>query len=120
MLARFLLLEPIDRVLPGQWIKRDRAQILTDSVLSTAPDRDFASSPITDTFDPRSARPAVISVATDMTSGCRLGKSPFTPEAVGRFGRVRGVDRDRAASQSGLAILCRNSSRCDELRELPN
>lgn len=83
VLARLLLIEPIDRLLPGRWAKGDRAQILTESFLADATGREFVRRPIGDTFDPAGARPAVLSVAVDIASGRRLVASPIYPSQFG-------------------------------------
>ena len=80
VLARMLFAETVDQLVPGQWVARDRAQILTDSFLSVAADKAHAASALTDSFDPQGARPALISVATDVEAGTRLIMSPFQPE----------------------------------------
>lgn len=82
VLARLLLVEIVDRLLPGTWMKRDRAQILADSFLSVGADPSYLKSAITDAFDPTTARPANISVAVDVSNGRRLVISPFQPESI--------------------------------------
>ncbi|TGR83834.1 patatin-like phospholipase family protein [Mesorhizobium sp. M2D.F.Ca.ET.223.01.1.1] len=80
VLARLLLIEPLDRWLPGRWVQRDRAQILTDSFLSVAPEPNYLQTAISDGYDPKSSRPAVISVTLDVSDGRRLVIAPFQPE----------------------------------------
>lgn len=82
VLARFLLVEPMDRLLPGRWAKRDRAQVLTDSFLSVAGGKDYLRTAITDSFNPAGARPALMSVSVDVASGRRLVMAPFWPMAT--------------------------------------
>lgn len=83
VLARLLLLEPLDRLIPGRLLKRDRAQILSDSFLDIATDKVFANRAITDSFTPSGARPAVISVAVNVGTGRRVVLSPFHPDELG-------------------------------------
>lgn len=84
VLARMLLLEPLDRLLPGQWLKMDRAHILAHSFLSSTDNPRVAEAALSDSFDPRGARPAVISVATDIATGRRFVMSPFHPLEFGQ------------------------------------
>lgn len=79
VLARFLLLEPLDRIVPGQWLARDRAGILTQSFLSVSSDPDYLDQAVPASWDLRSARPAVIAVATSMKNGRRLVLAPVDP-----------------------------------------
>jgi predicted acylesterase/phospholipase RssA len=79
VLARLLLIEPVDLLLPGRWMTRDRAQILTDSFFSVSHDKSYLRAAISDSFDPRSARPALISVAVDIADGRRLVMAPIQP-----------------------------------------
>ena len=79
VLARFLLVEPVDQLLPGQWVTRDRAQVLTDSFLAVARGQDYLRTAITDSFDPAGRRPALMTVSVDMESGRRLVMAPFWP-----------------------------------------
>lgn len=81
VLARLLLVETVDRLLPGQSVTHDRGQILTDSFLSVTADRTHSAAALSDSFDPTSARPALISVTTDRESGNRLILSPFQPRS---------------------------------------
>jgi len=82
VLARLLFIELIDRLVPGHWFVRDRAQVLADSFLSVARDKTFLQSPERDSFDTTSARPAVVSVATNVADGRRFIMSPFAPDRV--------------------------------------
>lgn len=79
VLARLLFVETVDRLLPGQWVSRDRAQVLSDSFLSVTADKAYAAAALTDSFDPAGARPALISVTTDRDTGNRVILSPFRP-----------------------------------------
>ncbi|GEO02235.1 hypothetical protein NSE01_40670 [Novosphingobium sediminis] len=84
VLARLLLVEPIDAMLPGRWMRRDRAQILTDSFFSVARNKSYLRQAVSDSFDPRGGRPALISVAVDVADGRRMVLAPFQPsEFVG-------------------------------------
>ena len=86
VLARLLLLETLDRLLPGAWLDRDRAQILTDSFMAASADKAHSAAAITDSFDPAGARPAIIAVTTDRNTGNRMILSPFRSD--GRFSAV--------------------------------
>lgn len=79
--ARLLLVEAVDRLLPGQWVNHDRGQILTDSFLSVTADKAHSAAALTDSFDPTGARPALISIATDRETGSRIILSPFQPSS---------------------------------------
>lgn len=79
VLARLLLVEAVDRLVPGQWVRRDRAQVLTDSFLAAMGGKAYGQAALTDSFDPTGARPALIAVATDRDSGNRVIMSPFRP-----------------------------------------
>ena len=81
VLARLLFVETVDRLLPGQSVNHDRGQILTDSFLSVTADKTHSAAALTDSFDPISARPALISVATDRETGSRIILSPFQPSS---------------------------------------
>jgi hypothetical protein len=83
VLARFLLVEPVDRLIPGKWIQRDRGQVLADSFLSVASDRNYLSAAISDTFNSKSARPVLVSVAMDMANGRRFVMAPVQPNKDG-------------------------------------
>lgn len=84
VLARMLLLEPFDRLLPGQWLEMDRAHVLAKSFLSSTDKPGVAEAALSDSFDPHGARPAVISVATDIATGRRFVMSPFHPLEFGQ------------------------------------
>ncbi|MER9586217.1 hypothetical protein [Mesorhizobium sp. M0276] len=77
--ARFLLVEPIDRLMPGHWLVDDRAQVLANSFLSDSIDKEFMQTAIGDSFDLKGARPALISVAMDVANGRRFVMAPFQP-----------------------------------------
>jgi hypothetical protein len=79
VVARLLLVEPVDRLIPGKWMSHDRGQILTDSFLSVAHNPELMRSAITDSFDPRSARPSLVAVAVNVADGRRLVMAPFQP-----------------------------------------
>ncbi|MBD9544523.1 hypothetical protein IB276_34355 [Ensifer sp. ENS04] len=81
VLARLLFVELVDRALPGKWLSRDRAQILADSFLYVARDAAFLQRAERESFDTSSARPAVISVATNVADGRRFVVSPFAPDS---------------------------------------
>jgi hypothetical protein len=81
VLARFLLLETIDTLLPGRWIGRDRGGALVDSFLASAADPSRLDVAVGQSFDPGSALPAVAAVATDMGTGGRLILSPIIAES---------------------------------------
>ncbi len=83
VLARLLLLETLDRLTPGRLLSRDRAQMLSDSFLDSAPNRVYAQLPVGESFDPASSRPAVISVTVDVATGKRVVLSPIRPENSG-------------------------------------
>jgi hypothetical protein len=83
VLARLLLLEMWDRLTPGTLFARDRAQVLSDSFLNSAPNKAYSRLAIGDSFDPTGARPAVISVAVDVATGHRVVLSPLRPEHIG-------------------------------------
>ncbi|MFM6829088.1 MAG: hypothetical protein ACKOVA_01945 [Novosphingobium sp.] len=107
VVARLLLIEPIDRLLPGRWSKADRAQILTDSFLADSPGKDFVQRPIGETLDPNSARPAILSVAVDVASGRRLVMSPFYPSQFGGTGIWWPVseDMENTANVKQISLL---------------
>lgn len=87
VLARFLLLEVLDRLTPGHLLHEDRGQILSDSFLDVAPDPVHARTSLSDSFDPRAARPAVISVAVNVATGSRVVLSPIDPGGWGHTSR---------------------------------
>jgi hypothetical protein len=84
VLARLLLLETVDRLTPGSLLDRDRAQILSDSFLDIATDKQYARLALSESFQPKDARPAVISVAVDVSTGRRVVLSPIRPSAFGQ------------------------------------
>jgi len=77
VLARFLLVETIDSFLPGRWTERDRGGILVDSFRASVADPRGLGVAVAQSFDPRSARPAVAAVTTDIGTGGRLVLSPI-------------------------------------------
>ncbi len=78
VLARLLLLETIDTLLPGRWIGRDRGGVLVDSFRASAPSPAGLDTLVGQSFQPGSAKPSVASVATNMATGGRLVLSPIT------------------------------------------
>lgn len=99
VLARFLLLEVLDRFTPGQLLQEDRGQILSDSFLDVAPDPVHARTSLSDSFDPRAARPAVISVAVNVATGGRVVLSPIDPGGWGHTSRWWPSDSGKFESQ---------------------
>lgn len=100
VLARLLLVEAFDRFLPGQWDVHDRAQVLSDSFLASVANAEFLGRPVMNSFDPASARPAVISVTTNVLDGRRFVISPVAPETYSGTAEwwpstptLRGLDR---------------------------
>jgi hypothetical protein len=89
VLARLLLIEPLDRLLPGQWMRRDRAQVLADSFLSSTAEkqRPYLMGGVGESFDTNGARPAVISVAVNVGNGKRFIMSPVNPVEFAGTGR---------------------------------
>ncbi|MBY3397366.1 hypothetical protein HFN88_32540 [Rhizobium laguerreae] len=83
VLARFLLIEPIERLLPGQWLAQDRASLLTESFRRASQDSSYLSKSIRESWNERSARPALAAVATKMSDGQRFVLSPVAPAATG-------------------------------------
>lgn len=109
VVARFLLLEPLDRIIPGQWLSVDRAGMLTQSFRASVPDPAYLDTPITQSWRASSARPAVISVTTDVSNGRRLILSPIDPswgQGTGQWwpgGRVVGKNDTSLIEAAGAA-----------------
>jgi len=80
VLARLLLVEAFDRFIPGQWSVSDRAQVLSDSFVASVGNTAFLNLPVMQSFDTETARPAVVSVTTNVLDGRRFVISPFAPE----------------------------------------
>ncbi|MGO8038965.1 hypothetical protein [Rhizobium leguminosarum] len=80
VLARLLLVEAFDRFLLGQWDVNDRAQVLSDSFLASVGSAEFLGRPVMNSFNTASARPAVVSVTTNVLDGRRFVISPVAPE----------------------------------------
>jgi len=79
-LARFLWLETIDAIVPGQWLESDRASILVESMNSSAHDPKYLSGAVGSSWDPAGVRPALVAVATNMENGRRFVISPLVPQ----------------------------------------
>jgi hypothetical protein len=84
VLARLLLLESVDRLVPGPWLGKDRAFILTESFRSASP-KDVLDRLVGEGFDPKSARPTVMSVATNVANGRRFVMSPISAEGTAEW-----------------------------------
>ncbi|MGO6883238.1 hypothetical protein ACCS44_30835 [Rhizobium ruizarguesonis] len=79
VLARLLLVEMIARLLPGEWPEQDRASLLAESFKQASADPEYLSKAVGESWEPRSARPALAAVATKMNDGQRFVIAPFTP-----------------------------------------
>jgi hypothetical protein len=85
VLARLLLLETVDRLLPGPWLGKDRAFILTQSFRSASPQKEVLDKLAGEGFDPKSGRPTVVSVATNVANGRRFVMSPISAEGTAEW-----------------------------------
>ena len=79
VLARFLLVETIDQLIPGQWLERDRASLLTESLRTASKDPGYLAQSVGGSWTVGSARPALAAVATKMSDGQRFVMSPIAP-----------------------------------------
>lgn len=104
-LARLLMVEVIDRLLPGSWSRRDRAQVLTDSFRAVARDPSYVGKAVSDSFDPEGGRPAVVSVAMDVATGRRLVMAPFQMDSLAGTARWwPGADLSDGQSAEGREV----------------
>lgn len=106
VLARLLLMETIDRLLPGPWLGKDRAFILTESFRSAAPRKEFLNTLVGESFDPTSARPAVISVATNVVDGRRFIMSPISAEGTAEWwpgGQIASANETSVIEAAGIS-----------------
>jgi hypothetical protein len=85
VLARLLLLESVDRLLPGPWLGKDRAFVLTESFRSASPRKEVLDKLVGESFDPKSGRPTTISVATNVANGRRFVLSPISAEGTAEW-----------------------------------
>ncbi|MER9791699.1 hypothetical protein [Mesorhizobium sp. M0213] len=79
VLGRLLLLEIVDRLVPGEWLERDRASMLTESFRTSSKNSDYLATAIGQSWQPTSARPALAAVSTNMRDGQRFVISPIVP-----------------------------------------
>lgn len=85
VLARLLLLETVDRLLPGPWLGKDRAFVLTESFRLASPHKEVLDKLVGGSFDPQSGRPTVASVGTNVANGRRLVMSPISAEGTAEW-----------------------------------